>query len=480
MEKGNIIRSLLYKFTERFAVKGIGMVISIVLARLLSPEIVGQVAILEIFISFSLIIIESGVNSSLIQSRTADERDYATVFYLTLAIACAAILLLELTAPLIAAYYKSPQLTVPLRICAFVLLFSSFNSIQVARMQREMRFREMMWCNLSASLLAGGFGILLALRGAGLWALVAYHFGHIIVVCLLQFLVLRWVPKGRFSLESARRLGGYGVKMLAASFISTLYTSLRPLIIGRRFSTAELGYYDRGQKFASTISLNLDSAVQSVMFPVLSRAQDDAEQFRAILRRMKGLGSFLIFPVMLGLAAVAEPLIVLLLKEQWLPTVPFLVLLSIGEAQVPLTSSNLVALKSLGRSDLYARQELVRRVLMIAVLAVSVFAFDSVEAIAVSFVISAWLDVWVTGLPIRKLVGYGFFDQLRDVWKSGLSALVMAGAVWALGLLSLPKLPLLLLQIVCGAGIYALLNLALKNESLTYVLSMLRQRRAAS
>ena len=166
MEKGNIIRSLLYKFTERFAVKGIGMVISIVLARLLSPEIVGQVAILEIFISFSLIIIESGVNSSLIQSRTADERDYATVFYLTLAIACAAILLLELTAPLIAAYYKSPQLTVPLRICAFVLLFSSFNSIQVARMQREMRFREMMWCNLSASLLAGGFGILLALRGA--------------------------------------------------------------------------------------------------------------------------------------------------------------------------------------------------------------------------------------------------------------------------------------------------------------------------
>ena len=216
------------------------------------------------------------------------------------------------------------------------------------------------------------------------------------------------------------------------------------------------------------------------MFPVLSRAQDDAEQFRTILRRMKGLGSFLIFPVMLGLAAVAEPLIVLLLKEQWLPTVPFLVLLSIGEAQVPLTSSNLVALKSLGRSDIYARQELVRRVLMIAVLAVSVFAFDTVEAIAVSFVISAWLDVWVTGLPIKRLVGYGFSDQLRDVWKSGLSALVMAGAVWALGLLALPKLPLLLLQIVCGAGIYALLNLALKNESLSYVLSMLRQRRAAS
>jgi O-antigen/teichoic acid export membrane protein len=346
-------------------------------------------------------------------------------------------------------------------------------------MQREMRFREMMYCNLAASILAGGFGILLALRKAGLWALVAYHFGHIIVVCAAQFLVLRWIPRGRYSPESARRLGGYGIKMLAASLISTLYTSLRPLIIGRRFSTQDLGYYDRGQKFASTVSLNLDSAVQSVMFPVLSRSQDDKAQFLAILRRMKQLGCFIIFPVMLGLAAVSRPLILLLLKEQWLPTVPFLALLSIGEAQVPLTSSNLVALKSLGRSDIYAKQELLRRVLMVAVLAVSVLAFDSVEAIAVSFVISAWLDVWVTGLPIKKLLGYGLLDEIRDVWASGLSAALMALAVRALGLLSLGTLPLLLLQVLCGALIYLALNMILKNESLLYLLSLIKRRGAA-
>ena len=480
MEKGKIVRSLIYKFTERFAVKGIGMVISIVLARLLTPEIMGQVVILEIFINFSQIIIESGVNSALVQSRTADERDYVTVFYITAALAAAAILLLELTAPLIAAYYKSPELTVPLRICAFVLFFSSFNSIQVARLQREMRFGAMMYCNLAASVLAGGLGIALALRGAGLWALVAYHFGQIIAVCLALFFVLRWFPHGRFSRESARRLGGYGVKMLAASVISTLYNSLRPLIIGRRFSTSELGYYDRGQKFASTISLNLDSAVQAVMFPVLSRSQDDPAQFRAILRRMKQLGCFLTFPVMFGLAAVARPLILLLLREQWLPAAPFLVLLSIGEAQVPLTSSNLVALKSLGRSDLYARQELVRRAVMLVILAVSVLCFDSVEAIAVGFVISAWLDVWVTSLPIRKLLGYGFVDQFRDVWRTGVSTLLMAGLVWTLGLLPLGLLPRLLVQIVCGAASYALLNLLLKNESLLYLLSLARHRAADS
>ena len=479
MEKDNIIRSLAYKFTERFAVKGIGMVISIVLARLLTPEIMGQVVILEIFISFSQLIIESGVNSALVQTRTADERDYVTVFYITLGLAAAAILLLELTAPLISAYYKSPELTVPLRLCAFVLLFGSFNSVQVARMQREMRFREMMYCNLAASVISGGIGILLALRGAGLWALVAYHYGQVIVVCLALFVVLRWVPRGRFSTESARRLGGYGLKMLLSSAIGTLYNSLRPLIVGKIFSTSQLGYYDRGQKFSSTISQNLDTSIRTVMFPVLSRAQDDKEQFRAILRRMKEIGGFVIFPVMFGLAAVAEPLIRLLLKDQWLPAAPFLMILSIGDAQMPLTSSNLVALKALGRSDLYVRQELVRRVLMLAVLTVSIVIFRSVEAIAVSYVISAWLDVWVTSLPLKKLVQYGMLPQMRDVWKSLAAALVMAALVRAVGLLSLPLLPGLALQLLCGVVSYVLLNLLLKNRSLSYLLSLVRRRASA-
>lgn len=476
MKKDNIIRSLIYKFTERFAVKLIGFVIGILLARLLTPEIIGQVAVLEVFVNLSLAIIDSGVNSALVQTKEANDRDYSTVFYITLALASAAILALELSAPAIARYYKSPELALPLRVYALSLLFSSFSSVQVARMQREMRFREMMYCNLAATLLAGTLGVALAYRGAGLWALVIYHFGQIVLMCLTTLLVLRWLPRGRFSLDSARRLGGYGLRMLGASVVTSVYNSLRPLIIGRRFSTADLGYYDRGQKFSSTVSLNLDAAVQSVMFPVLSRAQDEREQFLAILRRMKQIGCFVIFPVMLGMAAAAEPMIRLLLTDKWLPAVPFLVLLSVGEAQVPLTSSNLVGLKSLGRGDLFARQELLRRALMLLVLAVSVLAFDSVTAIAVGFVISAWIDVWVTSLPLKRLLGYSFFDQLRDVWKSGLSAVLMGLPVRAMGALPLP-LPLLLLsQVLAGAALYAVFNLALRNESLLYLLSLSRRR----
>ncbi len=478
MERGKIVRSLIYKFTERFAVKLIGFVLGILLARLLSPEIAGQVALLEVFVNLSFTLIDEGINSALVQTKKADERDYMTVFVITLGLALFAIAVLEAAAPAIAGYYRSPEITLPLRVYAFSLLFSSFNSIQVARLQREMRFREMMLCNLAATMIAGGLGVALAYRGAGLWSLVAYHFGQIVLSCLAALLVLRWLPHGRFSKESAKRLGGFGLKMLGASVVSNLYNSLRPLIIGRRFTTADLGYYDRGQKFASTISLNLDTAIRSVMFPVLARSQDDTEQFRAILRRMKQLGCFVVFPVMFGLAAAAEPIVRLLLTEKWMPAVPFLVLLSIGEAQVPLTSSNLVALKSLGRSDLYAKQEVLRRVLMLLVLAVSVLAFDSVIAIAVGFVFSAWLDVWVTSLPLKRLLDYSFFAQVRDTWKSVVSSLLMAAAVWALGCLPLGGIVGLVLQIISGGALYLLINLALKNESLVYLISVVKHKHA--
>lgn len=480
MEKSKVIRSLIYKFTERFAVKFIGLVIGIILARLLTPEISGQVALLEVVVNFSLLLIEDGVNNALVQTKTADERDYVTVFFITLGLALAALGILEAAAPFIAAYYKSPALLKPLRFYAFALLFGSFNSIQVARMQREMRFREMMFCNLAATVLAGTLGVVMAWRGAGLWSLVCYHFAQIVISCLTVFLVLRWIPRGRFSRDSARRLGGFGLRMLAASGVQNLYLSLRPLIIGKRFSAADLGYYDRGRSFSYTISINLDAAIRSVMFPVLSRAQDDRDAFHTIMRRMNQLGSFIIFPVMLGLAAVAEPLVRLLLTDKWLATAPILVILSIGEAQIPLTSANLVALKSLGRSDLYARQELLRRALMLVVLVVSVLCFDTVEAIAVGYTISAWLDVLVTSLPIRKLLGYGALDQLRDVWKSGAVAVLMGLLVHALGkVTALPMALLLIVQVICGAALYLLLNLALKNESLLYILSLVKKRRAA-
>ena len=480
MEKSKVIRSLIYKFTERFAAKLIGFVIQIILARLLLPELFGQVVLLQTVIDFFVLVIENGVNTSLIQSPEVDERDYFTVFVITFALTGATFLVIEAAAPLLASFYRSPGIVAPMRFYAVSLLFSAFNSIQTARMQREMRFREMMFCNLSATVLAGTLGIVLASSGAGIWALVGYSFAYIAFVCLFTFLVQRWVPHGGFSKDSAKRLGGYGLRMMAASGVENLYISLRPLIIGRFFSAAQLGYYKQGQQFSHTISINMDAAIRQVMFPVLSRAHDEKEKFIDIMRRMNKLGSFVIFPVMFGLSAVAKPLILLLLKEKWLPAAPLLAILSIAEAQIPLTSANTVALKSLGRSDLYAKQEVLRRVLMVAVLLLSIVAFDSLTAIAVGYALSAWLDVIVTSLPIKKLLNYGAADQFRDIWKNLVSAALMGAAVYALGLLlPLPTALMLCVQVLCGTAVYVLLNLILKNDSLLYILSLLKRRKAA-
>ena len=477
MEKSKVILSLIYKFTERFAVKGLGLVISIILARLLAPEAFGQVALMTVFTNLSLTLIESGLSTALVQSRDVDDRDYSTVFYITFALSGLMILVLWFSAPFIAKFYESPGIIAPLRFYSFSLILSAFNSIQVARLQREMRFKEMMYCNMSATIGSGIVGIILAYMGFGLWALVIYFFAQVAVSSIAMIFVLRWVPHSPFSMDSAKRLYGFGIKMLAAGIITTLYNDLRPLIIGKKFSTTSLGYYERGQRFSSTISLNLDAAVQSVMFPVLSRSQDDRAQFSAILSRTKQLGAFIIFPAMLGMAAAADSMVRVLLTEEWLPCVIFVQLLCLAEAQVPITTANLLAVKSLGRSDIYAKQEVLRRALMLIVLAISVFCFDSVEAIAVGFLISAWIDAFVTTLPLIKLLDTSLVKQFAGLWKSMLAALIMAAAVLALNALALPLLLKLLMQIVCGVLVYMLMCLILKVEGMQYVLKLIKKRK---
>ena len=475
MDKKKVISSLLYKFTERFSVKGIGFVISIILARLLAPDDFGRLAILNVFIGLSQTIVESGLGVALVQSREADDRDYSTVFYIGMALSALMVLALYFAAPLVAEFYDSPGLVLPLRVYSLSLFFGSFNSVQVAMIQRGLRFKEQLRCSLIATVISGSFGVILAYRGAGMWALIGYYSAQVAVYCLAMLLTLRWLPRSRFSKDSAKRLYGFGARMLAASLLTSLYNDVRPLIIGKKFSAGDLGYYDRGQQFSSIISLNIDAAVQSVMLPVFSKAQDETAQLRALVRRSVSVGTLLIFPAMLGMAAVAEPAVRLLLTDKWLPCVIFVRLLCLGEAQVPLTSTNLVVLKALGRSDVYMKQEILRRCLMLAVLLFTVFAFDSVVAIACGFVFSAWLDAFVTSIPLKKLIGYGFADQLRDVWRTGAAAVAMGLAVYALNLLALPLILKLLLQIVCGALVYALLCRALRCDGYMYVMGAVKK-----
>jgi len=469
MEKKTIISSLAFKFIERFFVKMLGLVISIILARLIAPNDFGQLAILTVFINISQTIIQGGLNTALVQSKSVDELDYSTVFYISASISAVLIVALFFSAPFISSYYGSNDLVWPLRVYAFTLLFGAVNSVQVAKLQREMRFKATMYASLLATILSGIIGVTLAYLGLGIWALVIYNSSYIIFACLTMLFSAKWFPRRLFSFERAKQLFSFGWKMLVSAVLCSIYVDIRTLIVGKTFSTEDLAYYNRGQQFPSTISNTLDLSIQAVMFPALASSQDDTSRVKAMLKRSLSLGAFLIVPLMVGLAVTSEAVVKLLLTDKWLPCVLYMQIICLADASIPLTSSNLVAIKAIGRSDVYMRLEIVRRVAMLAVLLISVFCFHSVEAIVLGYLISSWLDYVIIMIPVKSLLSYGIEEQMKDIGKILFASIGMGIVAYSVSLLELQMLLELFLQVSVGIISYILLCQILKIESFIYL-----------
>lgn len=474
MDKKTIVSSFAYKFIERLAVKGIGMIISIILARLLAPEAFGQIAIIMVFINLSQTVIQRGFSSALVQKKDASESDYSTVFYISTGIALVMVLLLWILAPAISKFYGDQGLILPLRIYSVSLIFGAFNSVQTARLQKKMRFRPMMICSLIATVLSGALGVGLAYLNAGIWALIVYYFANVVITSIAMIVVEHWFPSLIFSKASAKRLFGFGWKMLVSSLLCSLYSDLRSLIIGKKFSTEDLGYYSKGQQFPNIISHTLDNAIQSVMFPALSHVQSSTSELRAMLKRTVSMGTMVIFPVMVGLALVSESFVRVLLTDKWLPSVVFMQLICFADANISFTSSNLTVVKAMGRSDIYMKLEIVRRLVMLAVLCVSLFCFRSVAAIAVGYLISAWIDVVIITFVTKRLLNYGFWEQMKDCWKVFAAAALMGAGVYVTGLLPINSLAVMCLQILVGVAVYILACAALKIEGFFQAVRLVR------
>ena len=475
MQKNKIISSLAYKFTEKILVKGLGLVIGIILARLLAPEIFGQLAILMVFINLSKTIIDGGLNTALVQKKDVTEIDYSVVYYLSTGVSIIIILGLFFLAPAISSFYNSPGLVWPLRAYSFVLLFGAFNSVQVARLQKQMRFRSMMWANLIATTIAGTLGIVCAYMGFGLWALVIYNFSQIVFVSITMLFIVRWFPKLQFSGKRAKVLFGFGWKMLVSSMLCSLYNDIRSLVIGKKYSTEDLGYYNKGQQFPDVISQSLDQSIQSVMFPAMASEQDRLDKIKNMFNRSLSIGALVIMPVMAGFALVAEPFVSLVLTEKWLPCVFFLQMCCIAYMATPLVSTNLILIKSLGKGNTYMILELIRRVMMLVILVCSIVFFDSVKAIAVGFVISTWLDVFFVAVPTKKLIGVGVWGQFKQLWKTLLAVALMSVATWAVSLIPLGATWIMLIQIVVGVLSYVGFSALLKVESFFYIWKMVKK-----
>ncbi len=472
----SVLSSLLFRSLERFGVKAMGLVVSVVLARLLDPSDFGQIAIIMVFINLAQILIDSGLSTALIQSAKTNDEDYSTVFYTSLVLSGGLIAVLYVLAPVIALFYQSEDLILPLRVFSFSLLIGALNAVLVAKMQREMLFKRLMYCNLSATLLSGTIGIYCAFESMGVWALVIYFFASTLIAAIFMLWATGWRPRWCYSVQRARELFSFGWKMMVSGLLCGLYHDLRTLIIGRLYTPRELGYYNRGDQFPSVIANALDNAVQSVMFPVMSSAQHDPERVKAILKRTLSMSCWVITPLMIVLSVMSEPIVRLLLTEKWLPCVPYMQLLCIGYATLPWTSSNLIALKSIGRSDLYMRLEVLRRCVMLIILMISIFCFDSMIAIAVGMVVSSWLDYAITTWPIGRLLGYDLGKQLIDIRKVVCASVVAAAVVYGVGLLAWNDWITVLVQGLVAVGVYLLLCWSLRVEAFELFCNKLREQ----
>lgn len=474
-----MIRALAWKLLERFGVQGVQFVLQLILARLLVPEHYGILAMMTIFVNLANVFIQRGFNTALIQNKEVTEEDYSSVFWVTLGIAFVMYAIIFFCAPAIAAFYNMQDMVTPLRVLAIILFPGALNSIQLAKVSREMDFKKVFYSNVGGILIAGIAGITVAFMGGGLWALVIQNILNIVAACVVMLVTVKWRPRMVCNLRRVAELFRFGWKLLVSGLLDTLYQDLNSLVIGKKYDSGTLAYYNRGAQFPQFIINAVNGAIQSVMLPAMSAEQGDTGKVKNMMRTSMTMSAYIIFPMMAGLAAVATPLISLLLTDKWLPCVPYMQVYCFSLAFYPVHSCNLQAMNAMGRSDLFLKLEIIKKSYGIVVLAVAVFCFDTPLAIAMTGLVTTWISWFVNAFPNKQLIGYSYREQVCDLLPILLAAMLMCGLVMVIGSwlhgLGIISLVTMIVQILAGIAIYLISSLFLKPKPFRILLEQIKR-----
>ena len=476
MKNNTISKGIFWKLLERFGVSGVQFILQIILARLLTPEHYGVLSIMIIFTTLANVFIQNGFNTALIQNKDVKEEDYSSVFWVSLGVSGVLYAAIFFASPLIARFYEMPEIVLPLRVLALILFPGALNSVQVAKVSREMDFRKVFYSNVGAVIVSGITGITIAFLGGGLWALVAQSMANVFVACI----VMRFTSKLKLRLMCdfgrVKILFRFGWKLLVSSLIDTLYQDLRSLVIGKKYDSGTLGYYNRGKQFPQLIINAINGAVQSVMLPAMSAEQDDRERVKKMMRTSITTSAYIIFPMMAGLAAVSTPLISLLLTDKWLPAVPYMQIYCFILAFYPVHTCNLQAINAMGRSDIFLKLEMVKKVVGVSFLLVAIFCFNSPIAIAMTGVITTVVSCFINSYPNKKLVNYSYFEQMKDILPSFVLSIAMFVAVFAVGMLNIHRILILALQVTVGISVYLVLSLIFKVKPFMMIIATAKSK----
>lgn len=470
--KAKALSGLMWSFLEKFGAQCVTLVVSIVLARLLEPDVFGMIGIVTVFMAVLNVFVDSGLGNALIQKKDADAVDFSSVFFFNILMCTALYLLLFLTAPLIAKFFKLPELSPVIRVMGLTLIFSGINNVQKAFVARHLKFKRFFFATLGGTLGAAAVGIFMAVKGYGVWALVGQSLFSSLANTVILWITVKWRPVWKFSGERFKGLFFYGWKLLAASLIGTIYNNLRQLIIGKMYSAESLAFYNRGYMIPNTFVGSVSSAIDSVLLPVLASAQDDKEAVMAITRRSVRISAYVMWPIMMGIAACSEALISVLLTDKWLPSAPFIIIFCITYAFQPLESANLNAIKALGRSDIYLKLDLIRKTIGFTIL-VSTMWFGPL-VMALSNLFFAVINQIINIYPNKKLLSYSYRQQMSDFLPSMFLAAVMFAIVYSVKLFGLANWLTLLIQVPTGVLVYFIGSKLFKYDSFDYIVNTVK------
>ena len=471
--KVKVLSGLAWRFAERCGAQGVSFIVSIVLARILSPADYGLIGLLTVFIAVANVFISSGFGQALVQKKNVDNVDFSSVFYFSIGMSVLMYIILFFTAPLIAEFYKSDLLIPIIRVLSVTLIIGAVNSVQQAYVQRGMQFKRFFFATLFGTILSAFTGIISALFGAGVWALVIQQLTNQVFDTIILWVTVKWRPNLVFSIKRMKKLFTFGWKLLCSSLLDTVYNNIYSLIIGKFYSASDLGYYNRGKQFPVIIVTNINDSIGSVVYPMMAKMQDEKENLKRFVRRSIVTSTFLIFPAMAGLAAISKSLTLLLLTEKWLPAVPFIQFCCFTYAFWPIHTANLQAIKAVGRSDIFLKLEIIKKIVGIAILVITLpmGLIPMMWGRCISTIISSFLNA----SPNKKLLGYSYFEQMKDILPSFGLSLVMLGITLSVELLNLNSWFTIIIQIIVGVLVYFVGAKLFKFESLDYIMNTVKE-----
>lgn len=467
-----VINSMLWKLLERFSSQVVSFVISIILARILLPSDYGIIAIILVFINLANVVIDGGLNTALIQKKNADQTDFSTIFWFCLLMAGVLYAILFVSAPLLAKFYNNDILTPVLRVLGIGIFFNSYNSIQRAYVSRNMLFQKLFYVNAIALVISGSLGIVMAYNGYGVWALVFQSLSSTVACCILMCFTVRWWPTFVFSKARFKGLFDYGWKIFLTNFIIAVYGDIRSLVIGKLYQPATLAFFDRGKSLPSLLMSNVTASIETVLLPTFSNEQDNVFRVKQMMRRSAQVSYLFVAPLLVGFFFVARNVVLILLTEKWLPAVPFIQIFCVVFFLMPIQSINMTSIKSLGYSGITLKLEVIKKIIEAIILVIS-FLID-VYAVAWGIVLYNLICIFINLAPSKKLVNYGLYEQLKDIFPIFMYSMIMGCAVLLCGLLPWNNILVLILQIFVGITVYYTLCRIFKLDSLEYVSNYLR------